>query len=884
MEDYEIYCLADPFFYDTLDHRPADAPDFPLACGPVPDGWVRHASDTWMYYGPADAAPLPAQGWKIHVSARADDAERTLTAVWDYCVPRKITFKFLRSSPVHVMRNSKAASRSGSGKLVTIYPRDEAQLELTLKELNELLHGVVGAYILSDLRYAEGPLFVRYGGFWERKCLSETGERVLAIEDAEGRLVPDVRGATFSVPPWVTLPEFLEPYLAARNAVTTTELAYEIEDALHFSNGGGVYLGRAKAGGERVVLKEARPHAGVDAAGRDAVARLQHERDILERLAGLDVVPALHDYFTLGEHHFLVQEFVDSNALQRLLVQRYPLTRADCSAETLAEYTRWVLDILPRVERAVDALHERGVVFGDLHPNNILVTGDDRLVLIDFEVATLAADESRAALAHPAFGAPRDRVGVATDRYALACLCLGLFAPQLTMTLPMHRAKVIQLGEIVTETFPVPRELITDAVRTIIGEVSEADAAGQPEAPPPAPGQDDWPTVKAALHRAILASATPERDDRLFPGDIAQFRPGGGLTLAHGAAGVLYALAETGAGRFPDHEDWLRKRALAPDPRSGLGFYDGMHGVAYLLDRLGHRQDALDIVEMCLREQPDQLGLSLFSGLAGIGLNLLHLSETTGEPGLREAADQALDRCADRLGGPDDVPEISGGANPLAGLMRGSAGVALFFLHAYERTGDTALLDKAADALRQDLRRCFEAEDGSLQVNQGWRYLPYLDEGSIGIGLVLARYLAHRGDETFARALSGIRLVAKCRYFVQSGLLAGRGGIIAALGMGLRPGLADRDPLLTDQIRGLRWHALPYGGGLAFPGDMLFRLSMDLATGTAGVLFALSTALDAQRTYLPFIGPPGGTGAMTAASPAHGFVERLGSERPRKEV
>jgi predicted Ser/Thr protein kinase len=883
MEDYEIYCLADPLFYDTLDQRKNNVPDFSLATGPVPAGWVRHFSDTWAYYGPADDEPLPAQGWKIHVSARSDDAERTLTEIWDYCIPRRITFKFLRSGPVHVMRNSKGASRGGSGKLVTIYPRDEAQFELTLKELNELLHGVTGAYILSDLRYGDGPLFVRYGGFWERKCLSETGERVLAIEDADGRLVPDVRGSTFSLPPWVPLPEFLKPHLAARNAVTTTDLAYEIEDALHFSNGGGVYLGRAKAGGEQVVLKEARPHAGIDAAGRDAVARLQHERDILERLAGLDVVPALHDYFTLGEHHFLVQEFIDSNALQRLLVQRYPLTRADCSEQTIADYTQWVLDVLPRVERAVEALHERGVVFGDLHPNNILVTGDDRLVLIDFEVATLAADESRAALAHPAFGAPRDRVGVATDRYALACLCLGLFAPQLTMTLPMHRAKVIQLGETVAEVFPVPRELIDEAVQTIIGRTPDEGAGARPKGPLPAPGHDDWHTVKSALHRAILASATPERDDRLFPGDVAQFRPGGGLTFAHGAAGVLYALAETGAGRFPDHEDWLRKRAQGPDPRSGIGFYDGLHGVAYALDRLGHRQDALDIVDMCLREQPEQIGLSLFSGLAGIGLNLLHLGDTTGEPGLREAADRALERCADRLGGPEDVPEVSGGAAPLAGLMRGSAGPALLFLHMYERTGDAALLDKAADALRQDLRRCVKAEDGSLQVDQGWRYLPYLDEGSAGIGLVLARYLGHRQDETFAQALSEIRAVGKCRYFVQSGLLAGRSGIIAALGMGLRPGQPDRDPLLDDQIRGLRWHALPYGGGLAFPGDMLFRLSMDVATGNAGVLLALSAALDSPRTYLPFIGPPG-VGVTTSSPPAFCTAERLGPGISRKEV
>src|ERR1700742_2893190 len=233
-ESYEFYCLADRRFYETPANRGAQHPDFPICSRPVPAGWQHVPGETWMHYAPADLK-LPQQGWKIHVSARLADVERTLEAVWDYCVPRGIAFKFLRNEPVLVMVNSKAAPRGSSGKLVTIYPTDEAQLELILKELDETLHGVQGPYILSDLRYGEGPLFVRYGGFAERHCQSESGERVLALEDGEGRLVPDVRGPTFSLRPWVTLPDFLQPHLAARNSVTTTGLPYEIESVLHFS-------------------------------------------------------------------------------------------------------------------------------------------------------------------------------------------------------------------------------------------------------------------------------------------------------------------------------------------------------------------------------------------------------------------------------------------------------------------------------------------------------------------------------------------------------------------------------------------------------------------------------------------------------------------------
>ncbi|ADB31540.1 serine/threonine protein kinase [Kribbella flavida DSM 17836] len=842
MEQYELYCLADRLFYDTPTNRGEQEPDFAACARPVPAGWQHDAGDVWMHYAPADA-DLPAQGWKIHVSAGLDDADRTIAAVWDYCVGRGLAFKFLRSKPVLMMFNSKSAFRGSSGKLVTIYPADEAQLELVLKELDGLLEGVQGPYILSDLRYADGPLFVRYGAFVTRYCLSDSGERVYALTNGEGRLVPDVRGATFSIPPWVTLPSFLEPHLEARNAVTTNELAYVIENVIQFSNGGGVYLGHHRDTAEKVVLKEGRPLAGLDALGRDAVARVGHERDILQRLAGLDVVPAVRDYFQLGDHHFLVQEFIDSNSLQRLIVGRYPLTRPDASAEQRTAYAEWALGTLARIEQAVAALHERGVVFNDLHPDNILIDADDRLVLIDFEVATLATEQARSALAHPGFAAPPDRHGVDVDRYALACLTLGLFAPQATMLLGLHPAKVNQLADLISETFQVPRATIAPAAGTVLGDRPAL------QADPPLPGKAPWQDLRSAITKAIAASATPQRDDRLFPGDIAQFEPGGGINLAYGAAGVLYALDRCGAGRFPEYEDWLRRQTR--DSAAVPGLYNGLHGVALVLHELGHHQDGLDALDRGRTQPAEVLELGLYSGLAGIGLSLLHFGA---EPAALAAATRIVDEVADRLGGPEDVAELSGDGRPRAGLMFGSSGPALLFLHAYERSGDTGLLDLAKIALQQDLRRCTADQYGMLQVNQGWRTLPYLEEGSAGIALVLDRYLRHRPDDELATALEPLRKVTRCGYFVQPGLFMGRAGVLLAA--------AQLEPSASEQlIAGLGWHSLPYGDGLAFPGNQLLRLSMDVATGSAGVLLALGAALHEQPAALPFLEPGPGFGS-----------------------
>ena len=109
-------------------------------------------------------------------------------------------------------------------------------------------------------------------------------------------LVPDRRAPSFQVPEWVTLPDFLQPQLAARNTTTVGELPYRIEKALHFSNGGGVYAGTDTRDGRRVVLKEGRPQAGLASDGADAITRLEREKRALEQVAGTGVVPEVRDY------------------------------------------------------------------------------------------------------------------------------------------------------------------------------------------------------------------------------------------------------------------------------------------------------------------------------------------------------------------------------------------------------------------------------------------------------------------------------------------------------------------------------------------------------------------------------------------------------------
>lgn len=845
--EYEAFAMADPLFYDTLySVATSKKTAFKVDERGVPEGWSRADQDEWIVYRPEDLE-IPAQGWKIHVSATIENAERVLEKVWDYCVPRGIEFKFLQSADTLWLRSSKYAARGYSGKLVTIYPPSDDACEQTLRELGEMLDGEPGPYILSDLRWGTGPLYVRYGGFTAQYCVTESGQVVMGITDDTGKVVPDRRDPVFYVPPWVKLPAFLEPHLAARNAVTVADIPYRIESVLHFSNGGGVYRGRDTRTDAEVVLKEGRPFAGLDGRSHDAIKRLTLEHDMLKRLAGVPAVPVVHDLFNIGDHLFMSMEYVDGRPLNRELVRRYPMINVAATAEDFAEYTKWALETYRQVEAAITGIHDRGVVFGDLHMFNVLIREDDTVAILDYEVASSIEENTRPGLGNQGFASPRGTVGLPVDLYALACLKIALFFP-VTQLLWLSRAKVGHFAEIITEHFPVDPEFLAEAVKVIAPPDEDTTPVFQvgPDGP-------DWTVVRDGMARAILASATPHREDRLFPGDIEQFRKGGGLNLAYGAAGVLHALAVTGAGRHPELEEWLIRHVKEPEGGTMIGLYDGLHGVAFTLDQLDYRQEALDLMDMCMTEDWQKLGSDLKGGLAGLGLNYGYFADRTGDPKFEQAALRAAELVAERLGDVDSVAETSGGDEPLAGLMQGSSGAAWLLMRAYDRTGDVSFLDHAAIALKQDLRRCIMRDNGTMEINEGWRTMPYLAAGGVGVSMALDEYLTYREDEQFADASAAISGTALARFYVQSGVFGGRAGML----LYLAGRSADRrnDPGIKAQLKNLSWHALAYKDGIAFPGDQLLRLSMDLATGTAGVLLGVGSVLHDSPVHLPLLAP-----------------------------
>ncbi|TPW20138.1 MAG: Membrane translocator, partial [Elusimicrobia bacterium] len=599
--DLQLFMLSDRLTYETMDryvHRPADFEA--RAAARLDASWTLGRKGSWLNALPAGAR-LPLQGWKIHLSARLADADGVLDAVLGVLVPLRVPFKFLLDRDVLRMTNSKSWSRGGSGKFVTVYPKDEAEFRALLEALHAATSGFQGPYILSDRRYASSRVvFYRFGGITPNMSLGAGGRKTPLLVTPSGASVPDVRTPFFELPSWVSdlFPE------TAEEGGDLLDGRYAVESSLGFSSSGGVYLAKDSVTGRKVVLKEARPWVNETEDGRDIVALLEGEYAILRRLEGAAAAPAALGLFREWEHTFLAQEYLDGYIPLAKWSSRHDLilrTRfsADEARSFLGDYAR----IFVNLAEALKALHGRGVLFGDFSANNVMLDPETLAVrLIDFEGARLAGDLSPAAFFTPGFSDPRRAPGpltAADDYYAFGANMLYALA----RVGPLEGLKAGIAGgwlEHLAARFALPPAL-TQAVAALthpdpaarpapweltaaLREAAEAMPKGEVRRalPDETASPKDFSELLDGILSHLGSAADLGRKDRLWPAspEVFQTNP---YNLAYGACGVLDVLRRTAPERaIPALWDWVRRAKLSPrDVPPGL--QTGFAGVAWAL-------------------------------------------------------------------------------------------------------------------------------------------------------------------------------------------------------------------------------------------------------------------------------------------------------------
>jgi hypothetical protein len=747
--------------------------------------WDVDPGETWCALRPPEPR-TPSQGWKLHVSATLLTAPVVLARAAEVLVRDGCAFKFARGPAQLGVLLSNVVDRGSGGKFITVYPADDEQFRVVAGKLDRVTDGLGGPRILSDRQLRPGSsVYYRYGAFARPSFLDNDGVLVSMLVGPAGERVKDLRGPVFSAPRWAVPPVSGDDAATAPAAPGAVLIGdrFVVRGAIRHSFRGGVFRATDRQTGAAVVLKQARPHVMSSHIGTDARDLLRHEGQVLDALGPTGVVPAMVALVLHQENLFLAQEEVPGVTLLDWVTVR----AADVWHGNGAPWAG-ALDQVGQLVDLVAAVHDRGWILRDLKPNNVMVTPDGRLRLIDLETA------------------------VRSGRRALPVGTAGYLPPELAeasgTVMPSRQADLYGLGATVLYLLSgidpalaadsTPRRPVRERLDLLLSVAGAHMPSVRRLAPLVQGLTDDEPDVRWNLARAreflthataagtaatrpavdvdgllldglrhLLAVATPD-GDRLWPTDATAVNTDP-CTVQSGAAGVLGLL--TRAARVlpnPELRDgvamaagWIDRR-LFDVPRILPGLYQGRSGVAWALHDAARLLDDDAVARRAIAHAKQIPPLwpvpDVFHGAAGCGLAQLHLWASTGDPELKRRSGRVADgllRAARRRDGRLTWPmpvDSSGAGRTYYGFAHGAAGIGTFLLYSALATGRHDRLDAARDVgatlesvTDLDATAAFwPAEEGEGPVRRRhWCH------GSSGVGTFLIRLWLATGESRF---------------------------------------------------------------------------------------------------------------------------------------
>lgn len=856
MEEY--FLAADRRFYESIDLRPVDVSDFEeFVRARVDGGWRIARKGVWTHCQ-ANGHRVPRQGWKIHVSTVPEQSRGLFEVVAAFLIERRVSFKYLSDKTMLRLINGKTWSRGGSGKFFTIYPSEEVQFKSLLAELEPLTRGFVGPYILSDRRYEDSKvLHYRYGGIVPNDRLEPDGRRAPILVAPDDRKIEDVRNPSYVLPDWVEEP-FPKEAPASQGALNGR---YTVERALHFSNTGGVYVASDAVSGRRVVLKEARAHVHGFSDVHDAASLLRREFEILKAIEDSGVAPRPIELFQEWEHLFLAEEYLEGYLpLRRFSARGGVFLDSRPTPERVVRHLGQDIQIARKVAAIVDALHARGVVWGDISYNNVLIQPETLDVrIIDLESAHRVGERPPVRITTPGFADNRASsdapATAADDYYGVGSILLFMITHANGLLSVKPEAGRQVLLEMI-EDFGLPQEL-TETIEALMHD----DPALRPNPVVALSGADRWlerigPSrlgqdgnsrlTDAELIRIvrdgcrfIKANADLHRKDRLFPADPQVYLTNP-LGLAHGAAGVLFALQRIEGAVDPKMVERLSREPLSIEALPA-GLHHGLAGIAWALLELGEVDRARAALEISATHPLLDSSFDFYMGLAGWGMANLRFWMATGEHPFLEAARSAGTKLAGAAQRRDAGLCWPGKDGVVSyGLGHGASGIALFLLYLDQALGG-GFSDMARSAFEHELSCGVEVPDGGIswKRDDGPQRIvsPYWRQGSAGIGIVALRFWKAFGDVRYREVIDKILVDCDRKYTVFPGRNDGLAGIGEFL-IDAFQATGDRRFLQSAHraAAGIKLFLVEQKEGAAFPGNGLARLSCDLATGSAGIL------------------------------------------------
>jgi tetratricopeptide (TPR) repeat protein/predicted Ser/Thr protein kinase len=153
---------------------------------------------------------------------------------------------------------------------------------------------------------------------------------------------------------------------------------------------GEVYVAHDPELDRKIAIKLLRAEAGDSDAG--ATSRFIREAQAAAKVSDPNVV-VVYDVGTFAGRVFIAMELIEGHTLTYWLQRKQRAMRE-------------ILRVFLAAARGLAAAHERGVIHRDFKPDNVMVTNDGQVRVVDFGLAGFGPDDAVAVAAHPGAATP----------------------------------------------------------------------------------------------------------------------------------------------------------------------------------------------------------------------------------------------------------------------------------------------------------------------------------------------------------------------------------------------------------------------------------------------------------------------------------------------
>jgi eukaryotic-like serine/threonine-protein kinase len=297
---------------------------------------------------------------------------------------------------------------------------------------------------------------------------------------------------------------------------------YEIVGPLGSGGMGEVYRAHDSRLGREVAVKVLPPGFSVDT---ERLRRFEQEA----RAAGALNHPNILGVYDIGTHDgapYVVSELLDGETL-RARIGDSPLPQ------------RKVVDYATQIAKGLAAAHERGIVHRDLKPDNLFVTRDGRIKILDFGLAKMgdpSAGNSETVLAN---AAPQTSAGTTLGT-------IGYMSPEQVRGQKVdHRSDIFSFGVVLYEMLTGRRAFQGDSAVETMNAILKED---------PKPAGNGGPPLPPGLDRIVLHCLEKSPEERFQSARDIAFD----IEALSGTSTQTAMTAAAGARR-----SWLRHAAVA---------------------------------------------------------------------------------------------------------------------------------------------------------------------------------------------------------------------------------------------------------------------------------------------------------------------------------